>query len=61
MMTPKDKAIDLRDKFSKIGQSSFDKEDAKRFSKIAVKLILDSARYTEYHYWLKVKQELDKM
>ena len=56
-MTPKDKAIDLRDKFSKIGQSYNDCEDANN----AVKLILDSARYTEYHYWLKVKQELDKM
>lgn len=60
-MTPKDKAIELRDKFSKVGQSSFEKEDAKQFSKIAVKMILDSARYTEYHYWLNVRQELDKM
>jgi hypothetical protein len=60
-MTPKEKAEDLKQMFSHIGQTCFHREDAKNFSKIAVRLILDSARYTEYHYWLEVKKELDKM
>jgi hypothetical protein len=59
-MTPREKAEYLRTIFSQIGQTSFQKEDAKKFSKVAVGLILDSARYTEYNYWLEVKKELDK-
>lgn len=68
-MTPKEKAIELSDKFYFISSFFSDSEDAKQCALIAVNEII--SEYGTYYkvniddkyvsYWQEVKQEIEKL
>jgi hypothetical protein len=76
-MTPKEKAIELVDRFEHqydlttsetIGIKGIDYETAKQCALIAVGEILNNIDFTsmlngtdDYNYWLQVKQEIDEL
>jgi hypothetical protein len=67
-MTPKEKAIELSDKFYFISSFFSDSEDAKQCALIAVDEVLDAiVIINEYdfeplnEYWQEVKQEVEKL
>lgn len=65
-MTPKEKAIELSDKFYLISSFFSDLEDTKECALIAVDEILKVVSFyndtqTEITYWQEVKQEIEKL
>lgn len=66
MMTAKEKAIELIDKFYSISSFFSDLEDAKQCALIAVDEILKVVSFyndtqAEITYWEEVKQEIEKL
>ena len=63
-MTPKEKSIELIDKFYSISSFFSDLEDAKQCALVAVDELLFLAQWTDesiYKYWQEVKQEINKI
>jgi hypothetical protein len=69
-MTPKEKAIELSDKFYFISSFFSDLEDAKECALIAVDEILNLTKiasirrdevYMELEYWQEVKEQIEKL
>ena len=69
-MTPKDKALELYNKYEQLGRDFTRgvsmKEFAKQCALIAVDEILDTVKHTpiefiETDYWQEVKQEIEKL
>ena len=65
-MTPKDKALELVQKYFKANHQPYGFKDAKQFALIAVDEILDMVKHTpiefiETDYWQEVKQEIENL
>ena len=71
-MTPKEKALDLFNKYYQyditiIGtESEFEErgiglQDAKKLALICVDELIEHTDWTEVNYWLEVKQEIEKI
>ena len=65
-MTPKDKALELVQKYFKANHQPYGFKDAKQCALIAVDEILDMVKHTpiefiETDYWQEVKQEIEKL
>ena len=64
-MTPKQKAIELYNKFyiSKISTNSFRKEESKNCALICADEIIELRKkdQSNYEYWISVKQEINKL
>jgi hypothetical protein len=65
-MTPKDKALELVQKYFKANHQPYGFKDAKQCALIAVDEILDMVKHTpiefiETDYWQEVKQEIENL
>jgi hypothetical protein len=66
-MTPKDKAIELFNKYEKetrifkINGFEYDKNKSKNCALIAVDEVLEYQIYLDDNYWFEVKQEIQKL
>ena len=65
-MTPKEKAIELVQKYFKANHQPYGFKDAKQCALIAVDEILDMVKHTpiefiETDYWQEVKQEIENL
>ena len=62
-MTPKEKAIELVQKYFKANHQPYGFKDAKQCALIAVDEILDGVIDTlqNFNYWKQVKQEIEKL
>ena len=65
-MTPKDKALELVQKYFKANHQPYGFKDAKQCALIAVDEILDMVKHTpiefiETDYWQEVKQDIEKL
>ena len=60
-MTPKEKSIELFDKFDSILFKEYDNLEAKKCALIAVDEILNLDYYCGSLYWQEVKQEIEKL
>ena len=65
-MTPKEKALELVQKYFKANHQPYGFKDAKQCALIAVDEILDMVKHTpiefiETDYWQEVKQEIENL
>ncbi len=62
-MTPKEKALELVQKYFKANHQPYGFKDAKQCALIAVDEILDGVIDTlqNFNYWKQVKQEIEKL
>lgn len=60
-MTPKEKAIELYNKFRNTLTATTANYRAKKIALIAVDEILKNCEIEDVHYWQEVKQEIEKL